>query len=108
MLNCETTYAASANEEKDHNGLTFNPPDFALEPPICIFPEGVEPWLNARIVEVSQAGYSFLALDYDILANPTAEARTGVIVVYPKDHPGFELARITVTQAGKPADNPGE
>jgi hypothetical protein len=38
-------------------------------------------------------------LTYDIAANTAAEARTGAIVVCPKDHPGFEMFRVTVNQA---------
>ena len=89
----ETEYAASAAEEKGRI-VTFDA-NFELEA-TCVFPEGVEPWLTAKIVVVE----NITALTYDILANPSQEARTGVIVVSPKDHPGFEVARITVTQAG--------
>ena len=89
----ETEYAASAGEEKGRI-VTFDA-NFELEA-TCVFPEGVEPWLTAKIVVVE----NITALTYDILANPTPDTRTGVIVVSPKDHPGFEMARITVTQAG--------
>ena len=42
-------------------------------------------------------------LTYDVAANTSAEAREGVIVVSPKDHPGFEVFRVTVNQAAAEA-----
>ena len=101
ILYGETEYAAPAGEEKGRT-VTFETNCPLVVTPL--FPEGVEPWLN---ITVEEAG-GFTALKYDILANPAETARTGVIAVCPKDHPGFELARITITQAGKPAENPGE
>lgn len=63
----------------------------------CVFPEGVDPWITAKL-EVPE-GVDIPVLTYDIAANTAAEPREGVIVVFPKDNPGFELLRITVTQA---------
>ena len=66
----------------------------------CVFPEGVEPWITAKMETVEGVP----VLTYDVAANTAAEARTGVIVVGPKDHPGFELFRVTVSQAKAEAD----
>ena len=66
----------------------------------CVFPEGVEPWITAKMETVEGVP----VLTYDVAANAAAEARTGVIVVGPKDHPGFELFRVTVSQAKAEAD----
>ena len=38
-------------------------------------------------------------LTYDVAANAAETPRSGVIVVSPKDHPGFEMFRVTVNQA---------
>lgn len=67
----------------------------------CVFPEGVEPWMTAKL-EVAE-GVDIPVLTYEIAANTAAEPREGVIVVFPKDNPGFELLRITVTQAAAEA-----
>jgi len=97
LLFGEADYAAKADEETGRM-LTFEA-NCELEAS-CIFPEGVEPWLTAKM-EVTE---NVPVLTYDIAANASTEARTGVIIVSPKDHPGFELFRVTVTQAGKPAE----
>ena len=60
-----------------------------------VFPEGVEPWLTVKTEIVE----GVRVLTYDVAANAAAEARTGVISVGPKDHPGFEMFRVTVNQA---------
>jgi len=73
--------------------LTFET-NFELDA-ACVFPEGVEPWLTVKMETVEGVP----VLTYDVAANAAAEARTGVIVVGPKDHPGFEMFRVTVTQA---------
>lgn len=65
----------------------------------CVFPEGVEPWLTAKMDVVE----GIPVLSYDVAANTATEARTGVIVVSPKDHPGFEVFRVTVNQAAAEA-----
>ena len=59
------------------------------------FPEGVEPWITAKVEIVE--GVSVLT--YDVAVNTAAEARSAVVVVSPKDHPGYEVFRVTVTQA---------
>ena len=61
----------------------------------CVFPEGVEPWITAKMETVEGVP----VLTYDVAANAAAEARTGEISVCPKDHPGFEMFRVTVKQA---------
>ena len=60
----------------------------------CVFPEGVEPWITAKV----ESADNFVSLSYDVKANTSGKTRTAVIVVTPKDNPGFEAARITVTQ----------
>ena len=69
----------------------------------CVFPEGVDPWLTVKMETVEGVP----VLTYDVAANAAAEARTAVIAVCPKDHPGFEMFRVTVTQAAAEA-NPGQ
>ena len=66
----------------------------------CVFPEGVEPWLTAKVE--TEEGVS--VLKYDVAANTAAEARSAAIVLSPKDHPGFEMFRVTVSQAKAEAD----
>ena len=61
--------------------------------------EGVEPWLTVKMEVVE----GIPVLTYDVAANTATEARTGVIVVSPKDHPGFEVFRVTVNQAAAEA-----
>ena len=73
--------------------LTFEA-NFELEA-TCVFPEGVEPWLTAKMETVE----GIPVLTYDVAANTATEARSGVIAVGPKDHPGFEMFRVEVTQA---------
>ena len=63
----------------------------------CVFPEGVEPWMTAKLEVPEDVGIPLLT--YEVAANTAAEPREGAIVVFPKDNPGFELLRITVTQA---------
>lgn len=67
------------------------------------FPEGVEPWLTVKTEVVE----GVRVLTYDVAANESAEARAAAIVVSPKDHPGFELFRITVNQAKAEPAEPG-
>ena len=55
----------------------------------------VEPWLTVKTETVE----GIRVLTYDVAANEAAEARKGDIVVCPKDHPGFEMFRVTVNQA---------
>ena len=81
--------------------LTFEA-NFDLEA-TCVFPEGVEPWLTVKTETVE----GIRVLTYDVAANEAAEARTGVIAVGPKDHPGFEMLRITVNQAKAEPAEPG-
>ena len=82
--------APAAGETKQ---LTF---EANFEPEVsCLFPEGVEPWLTAKM----EAAEGYYVLTYDVAANTAAESRSAVIVVSPKDHPGFETFRVTVTQA---------
>ena len=73
----------------------------------AVFPEGVEPWLTVTMDSAKPEGAEeyLSALTYDILENAGEEARSAYIVICPKDHPGYEVARITVTQAGKPAES---
>ena len=61
----------------------------------CVFPEGVEPWLTVKMETVEGVP----VLTYDVAANAAETPRSGVIVVSPKDHPGFEMFRVTVNQA---------
>ena len=63
----------------------------------CVFPEGVDPWMTAKLEVPEDVGIPLLT--YEVAANTAAEPREGAIVVFPKDNPGFELLRITVTQA---------
>ena len=93
----EAEHAAPAAGETQLK-LSFE--DVNFEPEVsCIFPEGVEPWLTAKV----EADDVYYVLTYDVAANTSAEARTGVIVVSPKDHPGFEMFRVTVNQAAAEA-----
>ena len=73
--------------------LTFEA-NFDLEA-AGVFPEDVEPWLTVKTEVVE----GVRVLTYDVAPNTAAEARTGVIAVSPKDHPGFEVFRVTVNQA---------
>ena len=95
LLYGEAAYAAPAAGETGRV-LTFES-NFDLDA-AGVFPEGVEPWLTVKMETVE----GIPVLTYDIAANAAAEARTGVIVVSPKDHPGFEVFRVTVTQAAAP------
>ena len=92
LLYGDAEYAAPAAGETGRM-LTFEA-NFELDA-ACEFPEGVEPWLTAKMEVVE----GIPVLTYDIAANTAAEARTGAIVVCPKDHPGFEMFRVTVNQA---------
>ena len=65
-----------------------------------VFPEGVEPWITVKMETVE--GVS--VLNYDVAANTAAEPRSADIVVSPKDHPDFELFRVTVGQAKADAE----
>ena len=90
----ETSHSAGADAE---NGIKVTFETNSELEATCVFPEGVEPWITAGIESVDNVA----SLTYDIKANASGDARTGVIVITPKDNPKFEVARITVTQAGK-------
>ena len=96
LLYGEAEYAAPAAGATGRM-LTFES-NFDLEA-AAVFPEGVEPWLTVKM-EVLEG---IPVLTYDVAANTAAEARTGVVVVSPKDHPGFEVFRVTVKQAAAEA-----
>ena len=97
VLYGEAVHAAPAAGETGVM-LTFEA-NFDLEA-AGVFPEGVEPWLTVKTEIVE----GVRVLTYDVAANAAAEARTGVILVGPKDHPGFEMFRVTVNQvAAEPA-----
>ena len=55
----------------------------------------VEPWLTVNTKTVGNV----FGLTYDVAANDSVEARTGVIAVSPKDNPDFKIVLTTVTQA---------
>lgn len=55
----------------------------------------VEPWLTVNTETVGNV----FGLTYDVAANDSAEARTGVIAVSPKDNPDFKIVLTTVNQA---------
>ena len=93
----EPEFAAPAAGEAGR-GVSFLA-NFELDA-ACVFPEGVEPWITAKMEIVE--GVSVLT--YDVAANTAAEPRSADIVVCPKDHPGFELFRVTVSQAKAEAD----
>ena len=93
VLHGDTEHAAKAAAETGVS-VTFET-NSELEAK-CVFPEGVEPWITATVEAVD----NIASLKYDISANTSKDARTGVIVLTPKDNPGFEVARITVTQEG--------
>ena len=98
VLYGEPTYAAAAE------GVTGVALSFETNCPleaVPAYPEGVEPWLNVRMETVE----NIAVLTCDVLENPAAEPRTAVVYVYPKGHPGYELFALTVTQAGKPAED---
>ncbi len=92
VLYGEAVHAAPAAGETGVT-LTFEA-NFDLDA-AGVFPEGVEPWLTVKTEIVE----GVRVLTYDVAANAAAEARTGVIAVGPKDHPGFEMFRVTVNQA---------
>ena len=73
---------------------------------VAVFPEGVDPWftLTKEVKNAENSAVYFTQFTYDIQANEGMEARSAYIVVTPKGNPGFEVDRITVTQAGKPAE----
>ena len=92
----ETEYAAPA---AGVTGVEFSfQANFELDA-AAVFPEGVEPWLTTKLETVEGVSQ----LTYDVAAN-AGEARTGVIVICPKDHPGFEMFKITVNQAKAETD----
>ena len=80
--------------------------NYEVEPRVD-FPEGVEPWLTVT-AEVSKenedSDYYYTSIKYVIFPNDSQEQRSATIMVSPKDHPGYEMALIEVTQAGKPAE----
>lgn len=96
LLFGEDTFAAAA-EGATGRVVSFES-NFEVEP-VCVFPEGVEPWLTVK----TDAVENIVALTYDVLPNTGTEPRTACIQVVPKDHPGFVMFQITVTQAGAPA-----
>lgn len=96
LLVGEETYSAAAEGETG-KVVSFES-NFEVEP-VCVFPEGVEPWLTVKTEVVE----NIVALTYDVLPNAGTEGREACIRIVPKDHPGFEMFRITVTQAGTPA-----
>ena len=88
-------YTAPAAGETGRK-LTFEA-NFDLDA-ATVFPEGVEPWFTVKMETVE----GIPVLTYDIDANTAQAPREGVIVVSPKDHPGFEVFRFTFTQAAAP------
>ena len=96
----DATYAAPAEGETGRV-VTFES-NFEVVA-VCAFPEGVEPWLTVK----TEAAENIVTLTYDILPNTGEAPRKGVILVYPKDHPDFEMYKITVDQAGVPAPPTG-
>ena len=100
ILYGELEHAAPATGE---TGVTLTiEANFELDA-AAVFPEGVEPWLTVKTETVE----GIRVLTYDVAANESAEARKGDIVVCPKDHPGFEVFRITVNQAKAEPAEPG-
>ena len=97
LLYGDAVYDATAAGE-DGRTLTFET-NFELDA-AAVFPEGVEPWLTVKMETVE----GIPVLTYDIAANTGTEARKGDIVVCPKDHPGFEVFRVTVNQAAAEAE----
>ena len=95
LLMGEDTYSAPA-EGSEGQIVSFES-NFEVEA-VCVFPDGVEPWLTVKTETVE----SLVALTYDVLPNAGTEAREACIRVVPKDHRDFEMFRITVTQAGTP------
>ena len=93
----EAVYDAPAAGEEGRK-LKFES-NFELDA-AAVFPEGVEPWLTVKME--TEDGNPVLT--YDIAANTGTEARKGDIVVCPKDHPGFEVFRVTVNQAAAEAE----
>ena len=97
VLYGDPAYAAAA-EGVTGVALTFEA-NFALEA-AGVYPEGTDPWLDVRMETVENVA----VLTCDVQANPAAEPRTAEILVCPKGHPGYELYKVTVTQAGKPEE----
>lgn len=93
----EAAYEAPAAGEEGRK-LKFES-NFELDA-AAVFPEGVEPWLTVKL----EAEEGNPVLTYDIAANAGTEARKGDIVLCPKDHPGFEVFRVTVNQAAAEAE----
>ena len=75
--------------------------NFEVEVIPPVFPEGEEAWVKVEFDPESKT------ITCDVLPN-TDKERSAFIQVCPKDHPGFEMFRITVTQAGVPATGTGE
>ena len=63
----------------------------------------VEPWLTVNTETVGNV----FGLTYDVAANDSAEARTGVIAVSPKGNPNFKIVLTTVNQAKAETAEPG-
>ena len=75
------------------------------------FAEGEEPWLTvtAEVTKLDESSeISYTAVTYVIQPNDSQEQRSKTIMVSPKDHPGYEIALIEITQAGKAAEGEGE
>ncbi len=89
----ELEYQAVAEGESGHK-VPFKA-NFEVEVIPSVFPEGVEPWLTHVSIQAD-------TLSYDILPNTGVDEREGIIQLSPKDHPGFEIVRIAVHQAGVP------
>ena len=63
----------------------------------------LEPWLTVNTKTVGNV----FGLTYDVAANDSVEARTGVIAVSPKDNPDFKIVLTTVNQAKAESAEPG-
>ena len=100
ILDGETVHAAAA--EGEENVMVTFEAGYELEAE-CVFPEEVEPWITARF----EADPPYATLVYDVAPNDTTEARSASIIVRPLGHPAYQVAVITVNQAGKPAEDPG-
>ena len=78
--------------------------------PSVVFDEGEEPWLTVtsevtKVEESSRIYYS--AVTFVIAPNESAEPRSKTIKVSPKDHPGYEIDLIRISQAGKSSEGEG-
>ncbi|MBQ6286740.1 MAG: hypothetical protein IJK73_03675 [Bacteroidales bacterium] len=94
ILYGETVHSVAADGE---NGVSLTFETNSSLDARCTFPAGVEPWISIGFKTVNEVS----SLTYDVKANTSANPRSATIIVTPKDNPGFEIARITVNQAGK-------